>query len=459
MNKDHIKILLVEDEPMIQDVLKRLFKPEGYEVKTLDRGDLALGQLDQPQSFHLLITDLMLPGATGMEVLEKAKRVAPDMPVIVITAYASVDTAVEAMRLGAFDYLPKPFNNDQVLIVVKKALDKWRLVQENRELKRELNQKYGFEQIVGNSPPMTEVFELIRQAAPSTATILIRGESGTGKELIARAIHHNSPRKAKQFIALNAGSIPTELLESQLFGHAKGAFTGALADKEGLFKLADKGSLFLDEVGNIDPEIQAKLLRVIQEKEFMPVGSTKTIKVDVRLICATNADLEKMVSEGNFREDLYYRLNVIQVDLPPLRERTGDLPLLVAHFIDKYEKANGKKLQRVEPEFMAEVESYNWPGNVRELENVIERAVVLSRNQVVDKTLLPRNFQKKTNAMTNLLPDLDKEINFQEQIQLFERTLITRAMEKSGKVQKKAAALLGLKTTTLSEMLKRHKLR
>lgn len=459
MTDSHAKILLVEDEPVIQDILKRLFKPEGYKLTILDRGDVAVGDLEQTQDYDMVITDLMLPGANGMEVLGKSREVMPDVPVLVITAYASVDTAVEAMRLGAFDYLPKPFNNDQVMIVVKKALEKRRLVQENLELKRELNQKYGFEHIVGNSKEMADVFDLIRQAAPSMATILIRGESGTGKELIARAIHHNSPRSDKPFIALNAGSIPTELLESQLFGHVKGSFTGALADRDGLFKLADKGSLFLDEIGNIDLEIQAKLLRVIQEKEFMPVGSSRTIKVDVRLVCATNADLEKMVADGKFREDLYYRLNVIQVDLPSLRRREGDIPLLVAHFISKYEEQNAKKIDKVEPDFIAAIEAYAWPGNVRELENVMERAVVLSRNGVIDKSLLPPNFQKKAGGRYEALPDLDQGINFQEQIHLFERTLLTKALEKTGGVQKKAAAILGLKTTTLSEMLKRHGLR
>jgi len=453
------RILLIEDEPVIQDILKRLFKPEGFKLEVIDRGDVAVGHLEGERAYDLLITDLMLPGANGMEVLTKAREVIPDVPVIVITAFASVDTAVEAMRLGAFDYLPKPFNNDQVMIVVKKALEKRRLVQENLELKRELNQKYGFESIVGSSRQMGEVFELIRQAAPSTATILIRGESGTGKELIARAIHHNSPRNGQPFVALNAGSIPTELLESQLFGHVKGSFTGALENRDGLFKLADTGSLFLDEIGNIDLEIQAKLLRVIQEKEFMPVGSSATVKVDVRLICATNADLEKMVASGKFREDLYYRINVIQVDLPSLREREGDIPLLVDYFIRKYEEENDKQISKVDPELMTAIESYPWPGNVRELENVIERAVVLSRDGLIDKSLLPRNFQKKTSSLFDNMPDLDQGINFQEQIQMFERTLISKAMEKSNGVQKKAAQLLGLKTTTLSEMLKRHGMR
>ncbi len=459
MASSDVKILLVEDEPVVRDVLKRLFQPAGYQVHERGRGDDAIKELDKTQDFDVVITDLMLPGASGIEVLEKSRQVAPDTPVIVVTAYASVDTAVEAMKAGAFDYLPKPFNNDQVLLIVKKALEKRRLVQENLELKRRLDHRYGFENIIGNSPSMAAVFELIRQAAPSTATILIRGESGTGKELIARAIHHNSPRRTKPFVAVNAGSIPTDLLESQLFGHVKGAFTGALSDKKGLFELANKGSLFLDEVGNIDLEIQAKLLRVIQEKEFMPVGSTQTVRVDVRLICATNADLEQMVGEGKFREDLYYRLNVIEVHLPALRERTGDLPLLVDHFIRKFEKSNHKEITKVDPGFMSAIEAYRWPGNVRELENLIERAVVLSREGLIDMGLLPPQFQKKSGSIAAAIPELNGSIKFHEQIQMYEKSIIIKALEKTEGVQKKAAHLLGLKTTTFSEMMKRHKLR
>ena len=459
MQDNGARILVVEDEPVIRDVLKRLFKPHGYRLTILERGDDALGELEKGGDYDLLITDLSLPGASGMEILEKSKAVAPESPVIMITAYASVDSAVEAMRLGALDYIPKPFNNDQVLLVVKKALEKRRLIAENRELKRKLDHRYGFENIVGNSEPMRDVFELVQQAAPSTATILIRGESGTGKELIARAVHHNSPRRNHQFVALNAGSIPADLLESQLFGHIKGSFTGAMNDKKGLFETADKGTMFMDEIGNINLDIQSKLLRVIQEKEFMPVGSTSTVKVDVRLVCATNADLETMVAEGKFREDLYFRLNVIEVRLPALRERREDLPLLIDHFVRKYAEANNKKINEVKSDFLAASESYHWPGNVRELENAVERAVILSRDGSLEKDLLPKKVVEKRSELTALLPDLDQGVVFHEQIQLYEKTLITKALERAGGVQKKAAALLNLKTTTLSEMMKRHGLR
>ena len=459
METQDAKILLVEDELVVQDVLRRLFKPERFEVVIVGRGDKACEALASNSDFDLVITDLMLPGASGMDVLARSRASAPDVPVIVITAFASVDSAVEAMRAGAFDYLAKPFNNDQVLHVVKKALEKRHLEQENRKLRRELHEKYGFDNIIGNSKPMREVFDLIKQAAPSLATILIRGESGTGKELIARSIHHNSARRGKPFIAFNAGGIPSELVESQLFGHIKGSFTGAHTDKKGLFELTDAGSLFMDEIGNINLDVQSKLLRVIQEKEFMPVGSTNIVKVNVRLICATNSDLEKMVVEGKFREDLYYRLNVIDLHLPPLRNRIADLPSLVDHFIRKYEKLNDKEVVQIDSDFMASLENYNWPGNVRELENCIERAVVLCRDGHIDKSLLPHHITSKTSVLQDVLPDLNTEVNFQEQIQLYERALISKAMEKAGGVQKKAAGMLGLKTTTLSEMLKRHKLR
>jgi len=453
------KILVVEDESVIRDVLRRLFRPQGYTVEMVGRGDEAIEILNRKNDFDVIITDLMLPGASGIEVLKAAKEVNQDASVILITAYATVDSAVDAMKAGAFDYLTKPFNNDQVLLTVKKALERSQLLIENKFLKKELDQKYGFENIAGNSPQMQEVFDLVRQAAPSNATILIRGESGTGKELVARATHFNSPRKHRQFVALNAGSIPSDLLESQLFGHVRGAFTGAVADKKGLFETADRGSLFLDEIGNISLEIQAKLLRVIQEKEFMPVGSTRTQRVDVRLICATNADLEQMVAQGKFRDDLYYRLNVIEVRLPALRNREGDLPVLVDHFIGKYEKENKKTIKKVTPDFFHILEQYPWPGNVRELENIVERAVVLARDGTITKEVLPPSLNKKTTSFGGNFLDIDGDFNFHEQIQAFEKALLVKALERSEGVQKKAASILGLKTTTLSEMLKRHKLR
>ncbi|MCB1044320.1 MAG: sigma-54-dependent Fis family transcriptional regulator [Acidobacteria bacterium] len=453
------KILIVEDEKVVQDILKRLMRPRGYQLTFVDRGDEGIQRIKNDREFHLVITDLMLPGASGLELLAVAREQDPDLPVILITAYATVDSAVDAMKGGAFDYLTKPFNNEEVMLVIEKALEKRRLVNENRSLKRELNRKYGFENIIGRSQVMMDVFDLISQAAPSNATILIRGESGTGKELIARAIHHNSPRKEHPFVTLNAGAIPSELLESQLFGHVKGSFTGATSDKKGLCEVADTGSLFLDEIGNISLELQAKLLRVIQEKEIMPVGSTTVTKIDVRLICATNADLERMVSDGQFREDLYYRLNVIEIALPALRERMEDLPLLIDHFIGKYSKENLKTIQQVDSEFLEALESYHWPGNVRELENLIERAVVLSRDGAIRRELLPPQFLKRLQDGMGFMPTVDFSQPLHLQLQTFERALIVKALNVCDGVQKSAAQLLGVKTTTLNEMLKRHKLR
>ncbi len=453
------KILIIEDEKVVQDILRRLLRPKGYLLTFIDRGDEGIRRLKQDHDFQLVITDLMLPGASGLDVLATAGDRDPELPVIVITAYATVDSAVDAMKGGAFDYLTKPFNNEEVMLVIEKALETRRLVDENRSLKRELNKKYGFENIIGRSKVMMDVFDLISQAAPSNATILIRGDSGTGKELIARAIHHNSPRKDHPFVTLNAGAIPSELLESQLFGHVKGSFTGATGDKKGLCEVADTGSLFLDEIGNISLELQAKLLRVIQEKEIMPVGSTTIMKIDIRLICATNADLERMVSDGQFREDLYYRLNVIEIALPSLRERMEDMPLLVDHFIGKYQTENSKSIHRVEPAFMEVLEAYHWPGNVRELENLIERAVVLSRDGTVDKDLLPPHFLKKVQDGQGFVPSFDFSVPLHQQIQTFERALIIKALDVCDGVQKGAAQMLGVKTTTLNEMMKRHKLR
>jgi len=459
MKQQRPKILVIEDEKVVQDILKRLFKPKGYQATFVSRGDEGVAEFERNPNYHVVITDLMLPGLTGLEVLHRVREIDEDRPVVVITAYASVDSAVDAMKGGAFDYLTKPFNNEQVLLVIEKALEKRDLIEENRTLRRALDKKYGFENIIGRSQVMQEVFDLINQAAPSMATILIRGESGTGKELIARAIHHQSERKHKPFVTLNAGAIPSELLESQLFGHMKGAFTGAISDKKGLFETAEKGSLFLDEIGNISLELQSKLLRVIQEKEIMRVGSTSYAKIDVRLICATNADLERMVKEGTFREDLYYRLNVIEIAMPPLRERMEDVPLLIDFFVRKYEKENHKKIREIKPDFTRALEAYTWPGNVRELENLIERAVVLARTGVVDKSLLPPQFTAKNKSSSPFVSDPEFNMTLHEQLSLFERSLIQKALEQTDGVQKNAAELLGLKSTTLNEMMKRHKLR
>ena len=331
----------------------------------------------------------MLPEMGGLEVLEELKKLDPEIVVLMITAFASVETAIDAMKKGAFDYVPKPFKNEQVLHILANGLQQRRLQDENRELRTALRDQGRFMEIVGKSPRMLQVFQLVSQAAPSRSTILVVGESGTGKELVAKAIHQNSPRRDKPFVVVNSGSLPHDLLESNLFGHVKGAFTGAVYAKKGLFELADKGTLFFDEIGNIPMETQAKLLRVMQEREFMRLGGVETVKVDVRVVAATNIDLRRAVEEGRFREDLYYRLNVIAIQLPPLRQRKEDVPALAQHFVDKYARENGKPVEGVTPEALQVLMDYDWPGNVRELENVIERGVVLTTGPVIGKELMP----------------------------------------------------------------------
>jgi two-component system response regulator PilR (NtrC family) len=410
--------------------------------------------------FDAAIVDVMLPGMDGITLLDELKKLDEELPVLMITAFASVENAIAAMKRGAFDYITKPFKNDEVLVVLKNAIERRRLVDENRALKRNLQahaQRFG--DIVGRSGRMKQVFDLVIQAAPSRTTILIQGESGTGKELVARAIHTNSQRADRAFITVNSGSLPPDLLESNLFGHVKGAFTGAVYPKKGLFELADKGTIFFDEIGNVPLETQAKLLRVIQEREFMRLGGVETLKVDVRIIAATNVDLHRMMEENRFREDLYYRLHVITVQLPPLRERKDDIPLLVQHFLDKYGKENDKLALEIAPEALDLLMEYDWPGNVRELENVIERAVVLSSGPRIEVDLVPDHV-RRTRAFQ--LPQFvlpPEGISFKDVITDFEKRLIESTLDVAGGVQKRAAELLRIKPTTLNEMIKRYDIR
>jgi two-component system response regulator PilR (NtrC family) len=375
--------------------------------------------------------------------------------VIIVTAYSSIDGAILAMKNGAFHYIPKPFKNEEVIITVNKALEQRRLSRENERLKAELQERYSFANIIGKSEPMRKVFELIQLAAPSRSNILVLGESGTGKELVAKAIHHGSPRNKNAFVTVNSGSLPPELLESNLFGHVKGAFTGAITSKRGLFEVADGGSIFLDEIGNINVETQAKLLRVIQEKEFMRLGGVETIRVDVRIIAASNADLQQLVRDGGFREDLFYRLNVITVTLPPLRKRREDIPLLVSHFLQKYSDENRKGQRVILPETMRIMMDHAWPGNVRELENTIERAVVLSTTEEIGPDLLPDYLRlpRRTDQLVTLVPTTG--IALKDAVSEYERSMVLQALELAGGVQKRAAELLQLKPSTLNEMIKR----
>lgn len=452
MNKALIHI--IDDEPIIHEVLGDLLTSEGYEVESSSRGDEALKKYET-QNFDLTLLDLLMPGIDGIEVLNRIKRLDPQAAVIIITAYASVESALSAMKTGAFDYVQKPFKHDELLLTVQRALEHRQLREENVRLKDELERKFGFDNIIGKSLVMQNVFEIIKAAAPTRSTILIQGESGTGKELVARAVHQNSDRAQFPFISVNSGSLPPDLLESHLFGHVKGAFTGAVALKKGLFEAAERGTVFFDEISTVGLETQAKLLRVMQEREFMRLGGTKTIKVDVRLIAATNTSLEDMIRQGQFREDLYYRLNVIKIELPSLRERREDIPLLIKHFLAAYCKENQKEMLTITDDVVKILEHYDWPGNIRELENLIERAVVLTRSDVITRESLPPILLDRPIAGPAGFVPFDGPMHLKEQTRLFQRQAIIHALQKSRGVQKKAASMLGVKPTTLNEMIKR----
>jgi DNA-binding NtrC family response regulator len=449
-----MRILIVDDEEVLRDVLDVLLRREGFETLTAASGEEALHLLES-EEVDLVVLDVMLPGISGIDTLRAMRISNPALPVIVITAFSSIDGAIEAMKFGAFHYIPKPFKNEEVILTVNKALEQRRLSHENERLKSELSDKFSYANIIGKSEPMRKTFDLIRLAAPSRSNILIMGESGTGKELVAKAIHHASPRARNAFVTVNSGSLPPELLESSLFGHLKGAFTGAIATKRGLFEVADGGSIFLDEIGNINLETQAKLLRVIQEKEFMRLGSVDTIKVDVRIIAATNADLQKLMAESKFREDLFYRLNVITVQLPPLRRRREDIPLLIQHFLTKYSEENKRKVRDVTPEAMRILMDHPWPGNVRELENTIERGVVLCTGDRVTPELLPDYLRYPTRTDQPALIVPQDGISLKDAVSNYERVMILQSLELANGVQKRAAELLGLKPSTLNEMMKR----
>ncbi len=449
-----MSILIVDDEEVLQDVLSTLLRREGYSTISATTGEEAL-ELIEREEIDLILLDLMLPGLSGREVLRQIRQRDPEQVVVVITAYSSIESAIGAMRDGAFHYIPKPFKNEEVLLTVRKGLEQRRLRHENRSLREQLARRYSFDQILGKSQPMQQVYELIQLASPAKSNILVLGESGTGKELVAKAIHHHSRRADGPFVTVNSGSMPGDLLESNLFGHVKGAFTGAIAAKKGLFEVADGGSIFFDEIGNIPLDIQAKLLRVIQEKEFMRVGAIENIRVDVRIIAATNAALSDMVAQEKFREDLYYRLNVITIQLPPLRKRTEDIPLLAQHFLARFATENEKAIREITPQAMELMLDYPWPGNVRELENVIERATVLSSGEWLGVDLLPGNVRRSDPPSYSAVVLPANGLPFKEAVSDFERQLIVKALQTAGGVQKRAAELLQVKPTTLHEMMKR----
>ena len=450
------RILLIDDEPGSRDGLGLLLRREGYAVDAVESGEIAMSLLNE-HPFEVIITDLFLPGLSGIDLLKRIKEMALPANVILITGQASAETAVEAMKGGAFDYVTKPVNFEKLKVVVAKAVEKSRLVAENLYLRQQLRGKYKFANIIGNSPAIQQVFSRMERILHTDSTVLILGASGTGKELVARAIHFNGPRKEKPFIAINCGAIPADLLESELFGHVRGAFTGAISEKPGKFELANDGTIFLDEIGTMPLHLQMKLLRVLQEQEIERVGGTRQIKLNVRVISATNCDLEDQVREGRFREDLYYRLNVIPIHLPQLNERREDIPLLARHFLRKVCAEMKRPLMALTPAAVHALEDYGWPGNVREMENVIERTVALTDGELIDRKDLPPQFIDSENDRDALpVPKVPAEgINLPDTIDTIERSMIHQALERSGGVKSRAALLLGLNRTTLVEKIKR----
>jgi len=444
-------IHIIDDEPVIHDILTQLLTSEGYDVESSASGEEALEKYAS-QRFDLVLLDLLMPGMDGIEVLRAIKRIQPQAVVVIITAYASVESAIEAMKIGAFDYVQKPFKHEELLLIVARALEHKNLREENLRLRDELKRKFSFGNIIGKSQVMINVFDLVKVAAPTRSTILVQGESGTGKELVARAIHENSNRAGFPFIVVNSGSLPPDLLESHLFGHVKGAFTGAVNEKQGLFEAADKGTIFFDEISSIGLETQAKLLRVMQDREFMRLGGVKTLRVDVRIIAATNTDLEELIRQKAFRKDLFYRLNVIKIELPPLRERKEDVPLLVKHFLAIYAKENDKEIDGVSEDVLEILEKNAWPGNVRELENLIERAVVFAKSKTITRENLPEILLSPAKRADDIAGE---GLNLRDQTLAFQKRLIETALKKAKGIQKTAALMLDVKPTTLNEMIKR----
>ena len=445
-------VLIIDDEAEIRESLQTLLELEGYDVAVAANGDQGLVQLGE-RPFDLVLLDLAMPGRNGLELIPELRAIDPLLSIIMITAYGTVEDAVRAMQSGAANFLQKPWDNEKLLADVRSAVARRRAEEENVQLKRALKQRYNFNNIVGKSEPMLKIFDLVGQVAPSRSTVLLQGESGTGKELIAKALHLNSPRRDRPFVPVNTGSMPGDLLESTLFGHVKGAFTSAVSSKKGLFEVADRGTLFLDEIGSMGLETQAKILRVLQDRRFMHLGGIHEIQVDVRIIAATNVDLRQSVREGKFREDLFYRLNVITIDLPPLRQRREDIPLLVDFFLRKYSEENQQPLRRVTPESLRPLMNYSWPGNVRELENVMERAVVLSSSNEIGAELLPDHIAGRGAAMPIIETRADASLF--EVMEECERQIIVGMLEKCGWNQTETAERFHIPLSTLNQKIKR----
>jgi two-component system response regulator PilR (NtrC family) len=439
------KILIVDDELSMREFLEIMLKKEGYEVESVEDPEEAFLRTEN-ELYDVVISDVLMPKMNGVELLRKIKESNPDVIVLMMTAYATTETAVQAMKEGAYDYITKPFKVDEIKMVLEKALEKKNLFRENVILKQELKTRYNFGNLIGSSPEMLKVYDLIQRVTDTKTNILITGESGTGKELVAKAIHYNSARRDRPFVTVNCGAIPENLLESELFGHVKGAFTGAVSNKVGLFEMADRGTIFLDEVGELTLGLQVKILRVIQEKTFKRVGGTEDQRVDVRVITATNREIEEEVARGKFREDLYYRLNVIQIKLPPLRRRAEDIPILAQHFVEKYSKELGKEVVKISKEAMDVLVRYHYPGNVRELENVIERSVALEMSNVILAETLPpvvhRHEKEPLSFEEVTIPP--EGLPLERLVEDLERRLLISALRKAGGVKKRAAKLLHL---------------
>ncbi|MEI6262000.1 MAG: sigma-54 dependent transcriptional regulator [Deltaproteobacteria bacterium] len=451
-------VLIVDDEKNYPLILSAVLQDVGYETLTANSGMEALEILNHANAdVDLVLTDMKMPVMDGIELLEKIKTINPHLPVMMMTAYGTVEKAVEAMQKGAYNYILKPFDNEGLIIFVKKAIDMYQVIKENFRLRDVVETRYNFGNIVGKSKRMQEVFELVKKMAPSSATVLIEGESGTGKELVAKSIHFNSPRKDKPFIAVNCSALSENLLESELFGHEKGAFTGAIAMKKGRFELADGGTLFLDEIGELSQNLQVKLLRVLQERAFERVGGIRSVPVNIRIIAATNKNLKHETEQGRFREDLYYRLNVLYLVLPPLRDRVEDIRLLVDHMIEKYasERRPGQQVTGVDQEVNRLLYGYSWPGNVRELENAIERAMVLCPGNIIRVSDLPKEFKKSIGHSLHL-EGISENAKLYETLDMVEKLMIARALATSHNVQSRAAELLGIGKSGLNQKLKKY---
>lgn len=457
----NLRVLIVDDEATLRTALFRVFDRRGYQVVTASRIAEAKMLTPAEQNVDLAVIDLNLPDGHGLDLMASLKETHPKCQFIVLTGFGSIEMAVKATQSGAFHFLTKPFNVEELLSIADKAVLQNQLQQENQQLRSELFGKYQFDQIVGESEGLRQVLDMVSRVSDSDSTVLVSGESGTGKELVARAIHYNSPRAKQPFVAINCGAIPNELLESELFGHVKGAFTGAISNRVGRFEMADGGTLFLDEIGDMDPTLQVKLLRVLQERTFEPVGGTKSIQVNVRVIAATNRNLEADVEQGRFREDLFYRLNVIPITIPSLRDRRTDIPLLIAHFMHQFNRSKNRQLSGFSPEAIQCLMAYAWPGNIRELENLVERMAILKGHGQIELHDLPVKYQSATVPMADSVAVHIPEdgLDFNSAVDQFENQLILRALEKTGWNRNQAAMMLKLNRTTLVEKIKKKGLR